>query len=147
MVSVSKFRKIIPRSHGQVTFCLYKSCLMFTGAASKMTFNTLRLRKNGCHFAHNIFKCMVLNENVWISLKFVPEVWINNIPALVQIMAWRRPGDKPLFEQMIVSLPMHICLNWPQWVHRHCLTHWHQSTLSRDRCLGICSEYWWGYWL
>ena len=27
---------------------------------------------------------------------------INNIPALVQIMAWRRQGDKPLSEPMIV---------------------------------------------
>ena len=26
---------------------------------------------------------------------------INNIPALVQLMAWRRSGDKPLSEQMI----------------------------------------------
>ena len=38
-----------------------------------------------------------LNENVWIpiklSLKCVPKGPINNIPALVQIMAWRRPGD------------------------------------------------------
>ena len=33
-----------------------------------------------------------LELNVWIllriSLKFVPEVWINNTPALVKIMAW-----------------------------------------------------------
>ena len=40
------------------------------------------------------------NENVQISieisLRFVPKGPINNIPALVQIMAWRRPGDKPL---------------------------------------------------
>ena len=27
-----------------------------------------------------------------ISLKFVPEGPINNIPALVQIVAWHRPG-------------------------------------------------------
>ena len=33
-----------------------------------------------------------------ISMKFVPKGPINNIPALVQIMAWRRPGDKPLSE-------------------------------------------------
>ena len=33
---------------------------------------------------------------------------MNNIPALVQIMAWRHPGVKPLSEPMIVSLPMHI---------------------------------------
>ena len=31
------------------------------------------------------------------------KVWINNIPALVQIMAWRRPGDKQLSEPMMVS--------------------------------------------
>ena len=29
-----------------------------------------------------------------ISLKFVHKVQINNIPPLVQIMAWRWPGDK-----------------------------------------------------
>ena len=33
-----------------------------------------------------------------ISLKFVPKGPINNNPALVQVMAWRRPGDKPLSE-------------------------------------------------
>ena len=55
------------------------------------------LRQNGRYFA-DIFKCIFLNENARISrkiaLKFVPKVRINNIPALVQIMAWRRPGDK-----------------------------------------------------
>ena len=39
-----------------------------------------------------------------ISLKFVPKGPINNIPALVQIMAWRQPGDKPLSEEMMVNL-------------------------------------------
>ena len=43
--------------------------------------------------ADGIFKCIILNENVCISLKislrFVPKVRINNIPALVQIMARR----------------------------------------------------------
>ena len=31
-------------------------------------------------------------------------------------MAWRRPGDKPLSEPMMVSLPTHICVIRPQWV-------------------------------
>ena len=35
-----------------------------------------------------------------ISLKFIPNGPICNIPALGQIMAWRRPGDKPLSEPM-----------------------------------------------
>ena len=46
-------------------------------------------------FADVIFKCIFLNENVWIlieiSLKFVPKGPINNIPALVYIVTWRRP--------------------------------------------------------
>ena len=73
--------------------------------------NTLRPREIGCHFADDIFKCIFLTENVWfpieISPKFVPKGPINNIPALVQIMAWRRPGDKRLSETMMVNLPMH----------------------------------------
>ena len=83
--------------------------------------NTLRPRQNGCHFADDISKCIFLNENVWIpveiSLKFIPKGPINNIPALVQIMAWRRPGDKPLSEPMMVSLLTHICVTQPQWVN------------------------------
>ena len=81
--------------------------------------NTLRPRQDGRHFADAIFKCIFLNENAWIpikiSLEFVPEDPINNIPALVQIMAWRRPGDKPLSEPIMVSLPTHICVTRPQW--------------------------------
>ena len=42
------------------------------------------------------------------SLQFVPMGLINNIPALVQMMAWHRPGDKPLSEAMMVSLTTHM---------------------------------------
>ena len=83
--------------------------------------NSLRPRQNGRQFADDIFKCIFLIENVWfpikISLNFVPKGIINNNISLVQIMAWRRPGDKPLSEPMIVSLPTHICLARPQWVN------------------------------
>ena len=37
-------------------------------------------------------------------MKFVPEGSITNIPALVQIMSWHRPGDKPLSEPMMARL-------------------------------------------
>ena len=79
-----------------------------------------------------------LNENVWIpieiSLKFVPKGSINNNPALFQIMAWRRPGDKPLSEPMMVSSLMHICVTGPQWVNQ-CLInirHWLNSLRQSD---------------
>ena len=84
--------------------------------------NTLRPRQNGRHFADDIFKCIFLNENAWIaitiSLNFVPKGPINNIPALVQIMAWCHPGNKPLSEPVMVSLLTHICVTRPQWVKK-----------------------------
>ena len=53
--------------------------------------------------SQDAFKRIFLNENVGISiiisLKLVHTGPINNISALVQMMAWRRPGDKPLSEQ------------------------------------------------
>ena len=81
--------------------------------------NTLRQRQDGRHFPDDDFKRIFLNENVWISidisLKFIPKGPIDNIPALVQIMAWRRSGDKPLSEPMLVKLWTHICVTRPQW--------------------------------
>ena len=82
---------------------------------------TLRPRQNGRHFTDDTLKLIFLNENVKnstnISLKFVPKGPINNIPALVEIMACRRSGDKPLCAPMAVSLLMHICVTRPQWVN------------------------------
>ena len=82
---------------------------------------SVRLRQNGRCFADNNFKRIFLNENVRISnkisLKFVPKGPISNNPALVHIMAWRRSGDKPLSEPMMVSLLTHICITRPQWTN------------------------------
>ena len=89
--------------------------------------NTLRPIQNGRHFADDIFKRIFLNKYIWISinisLKFVPMCPIDNIPALVKMMAWRRPGDKPITEPMVVSLMTHICVTRHQWVKKkyHCL--------------------------
>ena len=98
----------------------YRKCLPKWHAIAAV--NTLRPRQNGRHVSYDIFKWIFLNENVWISLKiwpkFVPKVWINNIPALVQIMAWRRPGDKPLSEPMkgiyVLKLYIYILNLWSQ---------------------------------
>ena len=97
-------------------------------AHTESVVNTLRLRRNEQHFADDIFKRIFFNENVWfsinISLKFVPKGPMNNIPALVQIMAWRRSGYKPLSEPMMVRLPTHICVTRPQWVKVQLACHW-----------------------
>ena len=89
------------------------------GQVSKL--NTLRPRQDGRHFPDDILKCIFLTENLWnsltVSLKCVRKIRINNIPSLVQIIAWHRPGDKPLSEPMIVILLTHICVPRPQWVN------------------------------
>ena len=87
---------------------------------TKMAINSLRPRQNRCHFADNIFKCNFLNENVWIpmkiSLKFVPKGPIDNIPALVQIIAWREQATSHYLNQWWPSSTTHICVTRPQWV-------------------------------
>ena len=51
-----------------------------------------------------------------ILLEFILKCPINNIPAFVQILAWRRLGDKPLSEPMMIILLTHIYVTGPQWV-------------------------------
>ena len=111
------------RSHGiscHVTAQCWSSYPGIFGFSSRII-NTLRPRQNGRHFPDNIFKCIFWNENVWIlikiSLKFVFKGPVSYIPSLVQIMAWRPPGDKPFSEPMMVRLQMHICITRPQWVN------------------------------
>ena len=57
--------------------------------------------------ADDIFKSIFLNENdlisIQISLKLVPRSPIDNKAALVQVMAWRLTGDKPLPEPMLIQ--------------------------------------------
>ena len=66
-----------------------------------------------------IFKCISLNENgriqIQISLKFAPMSPIDNKAALVQVMAWRRTGDKPLPEAMLIQFIDAFML----WCHSH----------------------------
>ena len=97
---------------------VYIECLhVYTElGAYRLGLNTLRPRQNGRHFPDDIFNYIFLNENIWISikisLKFVPKGLFDNIPALVEIMAWCRSGDKPLSEPMMVSLPTHIYVSF-----------------------------------
>ena len=105
--------------------------------------NPLRPNQDGRLFPDDIFKSIFFNENVriliYISLTFVPKAPNNNIPALVHIMAWRRPGDKPLSEPMMVSLLTHICVTRPQWVkeYKACKT---QDYISMNIIIIFCQN-------
>ena len=80
----------------------------------------LRPTQNCRNFPDDNFKCIFLNENIWIliriSLKFVSEALIDNKLALVQIMAWCRPGDKLFSETMLSSSSTNICVTRLQCV-------------------------------
>ena len=67
----------------------------------------LPLDKMAPNLADDIFMCIFMNGKfcilIRISPKFVPKVQIYNMPALVQVMAWRRTSNKPLSEPMLTQ--------------------------------------------
>ena len=103
----------------------------------KLFLNHKHLLLNLCYQSHNqnksflalthggqdkmaaIFQTTFSNALTWMKMyEFRFIIPINNIPALVQIMAWCHPGDKPLSEPRMVTLLMHICVTRSQWVDR-----------------------------
>ena len=102
---------------------VFASICMTSGNAMDNINNSLRPRQKCHHIKDDIFKCISMNETGQISLnispKFGPQVRNNNIPALVQIMAWGLPGDKPLSVQMMVRLLTHICVTRPHWSNKY----------------------------
>ena len=120
-------------------------------------YNTLRPRQNGRLLADDILEPIFLNENTWIfiniSLNVALKGQINNIPTLVQIMAWRRTGDKPLSEPMLIMLLTHICVTRPQWVNLFlrllCLETdiWHLILYFYSYCIKWQHMHWCSYWI
>ena len=66
---------------------------------------SVNVHLQGHQFEDDIFKCIFLNTNFsilnQISLKFVREIPVDDKSALIQLMAWRLTGDKPLPEPMM----------------------------------------------
>ena len=102
---------------------IYIVSIRYTFPGSGTHVNSLRPRQNGRHVADDILKCIFLNENIWIltkiSVNYVPYGLIDNMAALVQIVAWRRPGDKPLSEPMMGKFGdayMRLSASMSQWI-------------------------------
>ena len=93
-------------------------------------------------------------ENIWISLKislkFFRNVRINNVPSLVQIMAWCRPGDKPFSEQWrLVYWRIYAALGlnelfYFEWMRlcNRALTPWHMPILGINQTIPLCRFIW-----
>ena len=68
-----------------------------------------------CFHMHFVYENVHIS--IKISLKVVPKGPIINIHTLIQTMAWRRPGDKPLSKPIVVNLLTHLSVTRPQWVN------------------------------
>ena len=77
---------------------------LFRVGLTESPLNALMPKKIGRHFPDDMFNPIFLNENVRISIrissKFVPGGQIDKKSALVQVMAWRKWGDKLFSEPM-----------------------------------------------
>ena len=79
-----KMREVIVNfTSFRLTFLALEQSFDYPSASGLTLVNTLRLKKIRCYFANDIFKCIFLNKNVLVLLKFLPKVPINNIPTLV----------------------------------------------------------------
>ena len=72
-----------------------------------MVLTRLSLNKMPTILADDIFISIFLSEDdkipIQIFLKLVPRSPINISPALVQVMTWRRTGDKPILEPVMIQ--------------------------------------------
>ena len=86
-----------------------------TCSPNKKTLIPTRLvrKKMAAILADDNLKCSFVIENdrnpIRIPLKFVSRSTMDNKPAFVQAMAWRRTGDTALPEPLLPSLLTHIC--------------------------------------
>ena len=124
---VCKMATILPALVNECFFCINFEIIRFSSSNRSMwSFEIVNGRYIKCkhhqhietetkwltfhrrHFQLHFF----LDDDKWISinisLEFVLKGRNNNIPALAQIMAWYRPGTKPLSEPMLVILLMQI---------------------------------------
>ena len=89
-------------------------------------FNWSTPEQNDHQLAHDISRCIFVNEKfcimIKISLTFVPTSPINNNPASVWIMAWRRIGDKPLSEPMLAWFNDAYARHWGEELSEVMLT-------------------------
>ena len=98
------------------------------------SFNTLRPKQNARHFPHvqmyfPEWKCI----NFDLDFTEVCAYGSNQQYSSIGLTAWCRPGDKPLYEPMMISILTHMCVTWTHWVNIKALLNsiWCQNGLKR----------------
>ena len=110
----------------EISWCVCKFCLTYILVLAILitVFDLIWSPpgQNGWHFTGNIFRCIFMNEKFCIlipnSLKFVPKCPIDNMSALVQVMAWHQIGNKPLPEPMLIQFTDAYMRHLGRWVKR-----------------------------
>ena len=99
--------RVMEKSLNYILGFLYEPCICLSVCIILVLTHPL-LDKMAAILADDILKCIFLNENdripIQISLKFVPRSLIDNKAALVEIMAWRQTGAKPLPEPVMTAI-------------------------------------------
>ena len=97
--------------------------------------NILKQRQTSCHFSDNIFRCIFLNENVWISIKisvnYVLKGPINMVnllmhvsPDLNELIGWQwmikyGNSQSTFFTSLGMFINQYRICFWPLWtVHK-----------------------------
>ena len=105
-----------------------------------MALNSSPPRQFGGKIADDIFKCIFVNENDWISikisLKFIPKSPIDNKSVLDQVMAWRRQAPSHYLNQCWPSFLTHICGTRGRWVK----SWWPAKTMQHHRTWSTLSH-------
>ena len=105
-----KLNHVSKRGHWSV-FCVMRIRLL-----SICPLTHLPLDEMAAIVADDLFKCIFFNENdripIQMSLKFVPRSPIDNNPASVQAVAWRRTSEKPLPGPMLAQFPDAYMRHW-----------------------------------
>ena len=70
--------------------------------------------QNGRHFADHIFRCIFINEKFWLGIHWC--LFLRSNWALVQVMAWRRTGVKPIPEPMLAQFTDAYMRHKGRWV-------------------------------
>ena len=124
MYHISDIQRGITGNTSSACVATFATCTIHTASIIRSHLNTLRPWQNCRYFVDDVFKRIFLTENVWISLnislEFLAKVRMNNIPALVHIMAWRRPGHKWLSEPVWLVLwctCASLCFNELSYIH------------------------------
>ena len=106
----------------------------------RVSLTHLPLDKMAAILADDNLKCNFLDENnripIRISLKFVPMSPIDNKPALVQVIAWCRIGDKPLPELMLIQFTDAYMRHRGRWVN------WPFSSILKQSGTRITTAIW-----